>query len=52
MAKAVGVGESQTGNVCGPLYGIPSYRQSNTNARRSQTTTYCTNPAEGLGDEM
>lgn len=27
MAKAFGVGESQTGNVWGLLYGVPSYRQ-------------------------
>lgn len=40
--RAVGVGESQTGNVCGPLSNAPSCRQSNTDTRHWQTTTYYT----------
>lgn len=42
--RAVGVGESQTGNVCGPLSSTPSCRQSNADTRHWQTTktTYCT----------
>lgn len=47
MAKAFGVGESQTGNVWGPLYGVPSYRQleyrlSYSSGERRRTTPHCT----------
>lgn len=54
--RAVGVGESQTGNVCGPLSSAPSCRQSNADTRHWQTTRtatmYCTDADGGLRDEV
>ncbi|EGI58048.1 hypothetical protein G5I_13888 [Acromyrmex echinatior] len=40
--RAVGVGESQTGNVCEPLSSTPSCRQSNADTRHWQTPTTAT----------
>ncbi|TGZ53555.1 Uncharacterized protein DBV15_08427 [Temnothorax longispinosus] len=40
--RAVGVGESQTGNVCGPLSSTPSCRQSNADTQHWQKTTTAT----------
>ncbi|KYM96196.1 hypothetical protein ALC62_13248 [Cyphomyrmex costatus] len=40
--RAVGVGESQTGNVCEPLSSTPSCRQSNADTRHRQTPTTTT----------
>lgn len=45
MAKAFGVGESQTGNVWGLLYDVPSYRQLEyrlSTEGRGGTTPHCT----------
>lgn len=58
MAKAFGVGESQTGNVWGLLYDVPSYRQleyrlstGRGGEGRDDAALYGI-LGEGLGDEM